>query len=174
MRTKPYAQGGTPLGLRAQTWPTPRSCSAMAAEITDDAIAKAQTRFPNLETVVTMRQWPTPNVPNGGRSVKHAEQIGNSFYHEGKKVQYGLESAVRMWPTPVRRDSRSFKGAQHMASWTGAEGLAETVADVEQTRNGALNPTWVEWLMGFPLGWTDCGDSATPSSRKSRSGSGGD
>jgi hypothetical protein len=22
---------------------------------------------------------------------------------------------------------------------------------------GSLNPTWVEWLMGFPLGWTDCG-----------------
>lgn len=20
---------------------------------------------------------------------------------------------------------------------------------------GQLNPTWVEWLMGFPLGWTD-------------------
>jgi hypothetical protein len=19
-----------------------------------------------------------------------------------------------------------------------------------------LNPTWVEWLMGWPLGWTDC------------------
>jgi hypothetical protein len=34
--------------------------------------------------------------------------------------------------------------------------------------NGALNPTWVEWLMGFPLGWTDLAASATPSSRKSR------
>ena len=22
---------------------------------------------------------------------------------------------------------------------------------------GSLNPTWVEWLMGFPLGWTDLG-----------------
>jgi DNA (cytosine-5)-methyltransferase 1 len=22
---------------------------------------------------------------------------------------------------------------------------------------GALNPTWVEWLMGFPDGWTDIG-----------------
>lgn len=33
---------------------------------------------------------------------------------------------------------------------------------------GALNPTWVEWLMGFPLGWTDLGGSGTPSSRKSR------
>jgi hypothetical protein len=20
---------------------------------------------------------------------------------------------------------------------------------------GTLNPTWVEWLMGWPLGWTD-------------------
>jgi hypothetical protein len=31
---------------------------------------------------------------------------------------------------------------------------------------GSLNPTWVEWLMGYPAGWTDCGDSGTPSSRK--------
>jgi hypothetical protein len=29
-----------------------------------------------------------------------------------------------------------------------------------------------EWLMGYPLGWTDCADSATPSSRKSRNTSG--
>jgi DNA (cytosine-5)-methyltransferase 1 len=21
--------------------------------------------------------------------------------------------------------------------------------------SGQLNPTWVEWLMGWPLGWTD-------------------
>lgn len=26
---------------------------------------------------------------------------------------------------------------------------------------GKLNPTWVEWLMGWPLGWTDCARSAT-------------
>jgi DNA (cytosine-5)-methyltransferase 1 len=37
----------------------------------------------------------------------------------------------------------------------------------ERTRNlndqigGQLNPTWVEWLMGWPVGWTDCGASAT-------------
>jgi hypothetical protein len=28
-----------------------------------------------------------------------------------------------------------------------------------------LNPQFVETLMGFTLGWTDCGASATPSSQ---------
>lgn len=27
---------------------------------------------------------------------------------------------------------------------------------------GPVNPMWVEWLMGFPLGWTELGDSAMP------------
>jgi hypothetical protein len=26
---------------------------------------------------------------------------------------------------------------------------------------GSLNPTWVEWLMGWPLGWTDLKPLAT-------------
>jgi hypothetical protein len=41
-----------------------------------------------------------------------------------------------------------------------------------ETGSGALNPTWVEWLMGFPLGWTDCEHLATPSSLKSLRSSG--
>jgi hypothetical protein len=32
---------------------------------------------------------------------------------------------------------------------------------------GRLNPQWVEWLMGFPQGWTDLEDLETPSSHKS-------
>jgi len=28
---------------------------------------------------------------------------------------------------------------------------------------GKLNPEWVGWLMGFPIGWTDLEDSETPS-----------
>lgn len=42
--------------------------------------------------------------------------------------------------------------------------LEEVVADREgdSAIGGHLNPTWVEWLMGFPLGWTDCAASETP------------
>ncbi len=31
---------------------------------------------------------------------------------------------------------------------------------------GKLNPTWVEWLMGWPTGWTDCAASVTDKYRQ--------
>jgi hypothetical protein len=34
----------------------------MAARITPEAVEKAPSRFPNLETVLAMRTWPTPTV----------------------------------------------------------------------------------------------------------------
>jgi len=40
-------------------WPTPRSCSAMAATITPES-AHASNRFPNLETMVGRILWPKP------------------------------------------------------------------------------------------------------------------
>lgn len=53
------------------------------------------------------------------------------------------------------------------AERTGVSGTLpiETPADVltpgmnqktPTSDGGQLNPEWVEWLMGFPIGWTDC------------------
>ena len=46
--------------------------------------------------------WPTPTLPNGGRSVKHVTdwRSDRTAYHNGKKVQVDLRAAVNMWPTP--------------------------------------------------------------------------
>lgn len=102
---------------------------------------------------------PTPTVPNGGRSLSHVKEWrGRTPYHKGKKVQVDLAQFVRLWPTPVSDDTghRRAKYAQGGTALSTATG-------------GPLNPMWVEWLMGFPLGWTDCEPLATPSSRKSRS-----
>jgi hypothetical protein len=41
------------------------------------------------------------------------------------------------------------------------------VHQVEAPPPGSLNPQWVEWLMGYPAGWTDLEPSEMPSSRKS-------
>ena len=71
------------------------------------------------------------------------------------------------WPTPVASDwkdnnvsweslAKLDKGgriARRMASL----GLPET----QQTAKAALNPNWVEWLMGWPIGWTACDASET-------------
>lgn len=43
--------------------------------------------------------WATPNVPNGGRSIKHATIKGRTAYHNGGKVQIVLEAQVKLWPT---------------------------------------------------------------------------
>lgn len=67
------------------------------------------------------------------------------------------------WPTPTARDWKS--GASNLHD-KNCRPLNEVVYKSEG--GGPLNPTWVEWLMGFPLGWTELSPSETPSSRSSR------
>jgi hypothetical protein len=93
-------------------WPTPRSCSAMAATITPES-AWSEKRNPNLETIVGQRMFPTPCQ----RDYKGAVKTGKRVSKSGKIQNYG-------------------------------EQLPNAVG-------GQLNPPWVEWLMGWPLGWTD-------------------
>jgi len=74
------------------------------------------------------------------------------------------------WPTPGAADNRD-RGNLSMPSIQRRASLGKqlNLGMVVDPTSGALNPTWVEWLMGFPPGWTDCGRSGMPSSRKSRS-----
>ena len=65
----------------------------------------------------------------------------------------GTESGLleKMWPSPKARDHKdgTTKGTQNRDS----PDLGKVVGQSKET--GALNPTWVEWLMGWPVGWTD-------------------
>jgi hypothetical protein len=69
-----------------------------------------------------------------------------------------------MWPTPTVQDASNNGGASQ---------YERNSLPLNAVIGGSLNPTWVEWLMGFPLEWTALKDSATPLSRKSRKSSGG-
>jgi hypothetical protein len=78
-----------------------------------------------LHHQVKMAGWATPNVPNGGRSITHAELKGGTAYHKGKKVQIGLEAQVKMagWATPRQTDGsknvRTPEGAMREAERKG-------------------------------------------------------
>lgn len=94
--------------------------------------------------------WPTPTV---------AEMKTGCGYQQANGKDYptltGLAGAAparggKMWPTPKGSPETMAKNARP---------LNETVTN---GAGGQLNPTWVEWLMGFPAGWTDLEDSATP------------
>ena len=95
---------------------------------------------------VELGMWPTPNA-------RDHKDTGQNVDWEKVAKKSKLAGAV-MWPTPTanRRDGLQSHGVNIVS--------------------GSLNPNWVEWLMGYPVGWTDLGDSVTQSSRKSLKRSG--
>ena len=127
--------------------------------------------------------WPTPNVPNGGRSITHAEMKGSTAYHHGKKVQVGLEAVAKMagWATPRHTDGsknvRTRDGALKEAIRKGGNNDLGTTASLSPAptaaRGGSLNPAFSRWLMGYPAAWGNCAPTAMPSSRRSRQSSSG-
>ena len=118
-------------------WPTPTADSA-----TERTKRYAQGGLP-LTAAVQM--FPTPRA----NDAEKRGQIAND-------KRSGLPAAALHWPTPCGRDWKSGKGkTQAERGRTAGPSLPETVG-------GTLNPTWVEWLMGFPTGHTDLDASETP------------
>jgi hypothetical protein len=107
----------------------------------------------SLPTQVASRatkRWATPTTMDSlpPKSEK-ALQREMGITRPGRSKPANLRDQVsnmRMWGTPKAQDSRH-------ASWGCEKGnLGEQVAGQD---GGKLNPTWVEWLMGWSLGWTD-------------------
>jgi hypothetical protein len=150
-------------GIESGLWVTP--CATDAKPITGGNLYQTKTG-----TVRHMRpdgkssnrgleaqvMWPTPDahMGSGGRT---SARPPTGKRPSGTKQQITINDAVK-WATPQARDFR-----------TGQQSRWE---NPERTRNlndqigGQLNPTWVEWLMGWPLGWTDCAVSATDKFRQ--------
>ena len=93
------------------------------------------------------QMWPTPTARDckGANSMEHLlrpKTPGNA--HHVRQ----LANAVKLFATPCAGDAIGSHGGGNGRS------LRTDVA-------GQLNPTWAEWLMGFPPGWTDLNASET-------------
>ena len=87
--------------------------------------------------------WPTPTTDAANERKTRYAQGGAS-----------LSYAVKMWPTPTRGDSRGTRtSAKAKRLYSAGPTLLESVWG--DRPGGKLNPLWVEWLMGWPIGWTD-------------------
>jgi DNA (cytosine-5)-methyltransferase 1 len=60
------------------------------------------------------------------------------------------------WPTPQASDNRDRGNMSNPSVQRRVEiGKQISLSQSVHPTSGQLNPTWVEWLMGWPLGWTD-------------------
>lgn len=139
---------------RSNLWPTP------TASRTGDYTVDGKTKQPrlSLQGEAKLRYWPTPQARDGDpQRGAPSPEVAQKRWSQGKR---GLDDAVAMWPTPTTGD-HMMKALNVPPS--GVRGrLGHAVADSDPTLiGGKLNPTWVEWLMGFPAGWTDLEDSET-------------
>lgn len=152
--------------------------------VADDSVNRVDGKWnsrgePKLSAQVL---WPTPTVC-GNHNRKGASATSGD----------GLATAVRMWPTPMARDwkdtaksgnrkSPNLGAEVHwptprtkgMCGGSGAWQKLKEATTIEEARmmgagnGGQLNPTWVEWLMGWPLEWTDLRPLATDKFRQWR------
>jgi DNA (cytosine-5)-methyltransferase 1 len=84
-------------------------------------------------------EWPTP-IANDAKKGQFCNPMTQ---------QNGLSGAVQRWPTPMSTEHK----ANRQTRENHQNGLTQAVLATET--GGQLNQTWVEWLMGWPLGWTD-------------------
>jgi hypothetical protein len=94
-----------------------------------------------------VKMWPTPTAQTGGDGQRP----------DGFRRLLGPEVRRReaiMWPTPTTRDHKD--GPATSCANVPENGLLGRVVHRDSTATGALTPEFVEWLMGYPIGYTVC------------------
>lgn len=118
---------------------------------------------PTLGAMARFVMFPTPTA--GDAKSSGSRNLPGSKANAGVSltdfVRTGGSTTPRQIPTPTARDYRHQNAVPSSQPGRGTQG--------EQLPNfigGPLNPTWVEWLMGFPDEWTASEHWVTRSSRK--------
>lgn len=169
----PGAKKRPTLGAMAKhgLWPTPTGKTAPNTTDPADIVnAQGQPLQPGqkphdkrtgkpVTTALTdmVRLWPTPTSRDW-----HSGKASEATHERNSRPLSEVVVKAEMWPTPRANSA--------MAAMITEEANPDRYPNLE-TRlkkrdpsvvGGQLNPTWVEWLMGFPIGWTNLEASVMP------------
>lgn len=136
-----------PIGERdGSSWPTPTASEAEKAGLFN----KGQMGNSLVAKAKRGELFPTPTASDGVRT--------NFTYGAGNLT---LKGHVMTYPTPTAREPNDV-GLNLDRGRYSNDTLTRKVSNQEGLKNGGrLNPEWVEWLMGWPIGWTDSEDAVT-------------
>jgi hypothetical protein len=121
--------------------------------------------------------WATPCANEDNKSPEAHMAMKARMKGGPRYTVTSLQVQVKMWPTPhgMSKDGKSngpsgneLGFAVNRMEWT-PDAHCYKGGERKNQLGGSLNPTWVEWLMGYPTGWTVLKDSAMQSFRKLRS-----
>lgn len=98
-------------------------------------------------------EYPTPTATRYGTS----QNEGQVSHKRPSSGTVSLDTFARMWPTPTASNaSRGPSGDVEEGRYQHGRRLQDVAY-----QNGVLNPQFVEWLMGLPIGMTDSGPLGT-------------
>jgi DNA (cytosine-5)-methyltransferase 1 len=138
-------------GNASGLWPTPRVCGNYNRK------GASATSMDGLATAVKKDRWPTPTAMTGGEQVAPSHVDGTHGWNIGAAVQDSMsQTPHKKWPTPTVQDSENDAGPSQWKRDTSPLNVEvhRRNGKTATTKTGQLNPTWVEWLMGYPEGWT--------------------
>ena len=98
------------LGLQVQLWQTIKASDGEKGG-PNQRDGKGNPYLPMQAVAMSAELWPTPEVPNGGRTVPK-EQMATGVTPTGRKVQKPLARTAELWPTPNVRDHHA-QGLTH-------------------------------------------------------------
>lgn len=150
-------------GRGSSLWPTPNSeggtgyMSGSKRDVWRPTLEKAVQMCPEGDPPLIRRaeMFPTPSA--SGFGVKDTERLMErreeckAKHKNGNGFGLTLEQYVSLFPTPSASPWRSGR-ASSATHARNSRPLNEFMVALEGS--GELNPTWEEWLLGFPLDWT--------------------
>ncbi len=161
------------LKKRQENWPTPRA--GKTSDENEESWMKrhkeGKVATPPLTLAVKMNRYGgTPNlqkVPTpltrdwkdtiNGKAPPSRQKTSEQTLGQCVSARSGGKSTPQTYITPRVGGEESMESVAKRKGQAAAE-RHNTLASVEANhgkKSGQLNPSWVEWLMGWPIGWTD-------------------
>lgn len=182
-------------------WPTPTARDSKGANSMEH-LTRDGKRNHTDQLANAVRMWPTPTAEQcgmtattGGRPIEKSTNLSTQVYLEEQRKliptptarcgqapcihgEGGMDLATYAKLIPTATTGAGMCGGsanyQRLKEMEDAGVItAEERRSMASGNGGQLNPTWVEWLMGFPLGWTDLSVSETQSCPSSSTQSSG-
>lgn len=123
-------------------------------------LGELDTPCPTCKTIRDATVTLPPGMPMPWGTPRNSDGM-KAAVKPGRKNRGRLEDQVanKTYRTPTNRDHHPNTAIGKPPREGRSVFLANQIA--EQAPGGALNPDWVEWLMGWPVGWTDLQPLAT-------------